>query len=55
MPQITLFRLMKTPVDDKGNPLVGPVAALKKTREAEEIYTPDPTSFAGRWRARFPR
>ena len=35
------FRLLKTPIGDKGNALAAQIAALNETGEAEEIYTLD--------------
>ena len=39
------FRLLKTPIDDKGNALAAQIAALHETGEAEETYTLDPADL----------
>jgi len=44
--QTCFFRLLKTPIDDKGDALGAQIAALNETREAEETYTLDPADFA---------
>lgn len=39
------FRLLKTPIDDKGDVLAAQIAALNETGQAEETYTLDPADF----------
>jgi hypothetical protein len=46
MTQSTFFRLLKTPIDDKGDALAAQIAALNVTGEAEETYTLNPADFA---------
>lgn len=46
MTQSTFFRLLKTPIDDKGDALAAQIAALNERGEAEETYTLAPTDFA---------
>jgi len=43
--QTIFFRLLKTPIDDKGDVLATHIAALNETGEAEDIYTLDPVEF----------
>jgi len=40
-----LFRLLKTPIDAKGDALAAQIAALNDTGQAEETYTLDPADF----------
>jgi len=44
--QTIFFRLLNTPIDDKGAHLAAQIAALNKVGEAEEVYTLDPADFA---------
>ena len=46
MTQITLFRLLRTPIDDKGDVLAAQIAAHNATGQAEETYTLDPADFS---------
>ena len=51
MTQTTFFRLLKTPIDDKGEALAVQIAALNNaalnaTGHAEETFTLDPADFA---------
>ena len=46
MSESTFFRLLKTPIGDKGETLAAHIAALNETGEAEETYTLDPADFA---------
>jgi len=43
--QTIFFRLLKTPIDDKGDALAAQIAALNTTGQAEETYTLDPADF----------
>ena len=46
MSESIFFRLLKTPIDDKGVVLASQVAELNATGEAEEAYTLDPVDFS---------
>ena len=46
MTQTTFFRLLKTPIDDKGEALVAQIAALNATNQAEETFILDPADFS---------
>ncbi len=46
MTQTIFFRLLKTPIDDKGNALAAQIAALHETRKADETYAFDPADFS---------
>ena len=46
MTETTFFRLLKTPIDDKGARLAAQIAALNETGQADETYTVDPADFA---------
>lgn len=46
MTQTTFFRLLKTPIDDKGNALAGQIAALNAAGQPEETFTLDPADFS---------
>jgi hypothetical protein len=46
MPETTFFRLLKTPIDDKGDALAARIAALNAAGQPEETFTLDPTEFA---------
>ena len=46
MGKSVFFRLLKTPIDDKGDALVAQVADLNATGEAGEYYMLDPASFS---------
>ena len=45
MTQTTFFRLLKTPIDDKGDALAAQIAALNATGKAHETYVTDSTKF----------
>jgi hypothetical protein len=42
----TFFRLLKTPIDDKGDVLAAQIAALNASEEAGEIYIANPSDFS---------
>jgi hypothetical protein len=44
--QTTFFRLLKTPIDDKGDALAARITALNETGEAQKTYSLDPADFA---------
>jgi len=46
MSESTFFRLLKTPIGDKGARLAAQIAALNETGEAEETFTLEPADFA---------
>jgi len=46
MSETVFFRVLKIPVDAKGDALAAQIAALDETGEAEEIYALDPADFA---------
>ena len=45
MTQTTFFRLLKTPINDKGNALTAQIAALNEREKAEETYALDACDF----------
>ena len=45
MKESAFFRLLQTPVDDKGETLAGRIAALNETGQAEETFTLAPDAF----------
>ncbi len=46
MPSTVFFRLLKTPIDDKGPTLAARIAALNASSQPEETYALDPAAFA---------
>ena len=46
MSKTVFLRLLKTPIDDKGDALAAQIAALNATGEGEETYTLDPADFS---------
>jgi hypothetical protein len=46
MTQSIFFRLLKTPIDDKGEALAAQIAGLNQSGEADEVFTLDPADFA---------
>ncbi len=44
--QTVFFRLLKTPIDEKGDALAAEIAALNATGQAEETYALDPADFS---------
>jgi hypothetical protein len=46
MTQSIFFRLLKTPIDDKGKALAAQIAALNQTGVADETFALDPADFA---------
>ena len=45
MSETTFFRLLKTPIEDKGDQLAAQVAALNAAGPADETFTADPAEF----------
>jgi len=45
-PHTTFFRLLKTPIDDKGNALAAQIAALNAVGQAKETFTLDAFDFS---------
>ena len=46
MPPTHFFRLLKTPIDGKGETLAAQIAALNESGQAEETFTLDPADFS---------
>jgi len=45
-PPSIFFRLLKTPIDEKGDALAAQIAGLNATGQAEETFTLDPLKFS---------
>ena len=46
MPETAFFRLLRTPIDDKGNALAAKIAALNESGQAQGTFILDPADFS---------